>query len=124
MAALSEVLAHVGERIQRYRNSLPINEQNTKAALIDPVLRTLGWDIEDVEEVHREYKLKSADNPVDYALMILRNPRLFIEAKPLGDSLDDRRWASQIMGYASVAGVEWVVLTNGDGKRSAPVRAE
>src|SRR5215211_9246860 len=114
MAALSEVLAHVGERIERYRSSPPINEQNTKAALIDPVLRALGWDVEDVEEVHREYKLKTADNPVDYALLVLRTPRLFIEAKALGENLDDRRWAGQMLGYASVAGVEWVVLTDGD----------
>lgn len=46
--------------------------------------------------------------------MVLREPRLFIEAKSLGENLDVRRWANQIMGYASVAGVEWVVLTNGD----------
>jgi hypothetical protein len=114
MPSLLDVLEQIRERIERYRASLPINEQNTKAALIDPVLRALGWDIEDVEEVHREYKVKSADNPVDYALLVLRTPRLFIEAKALGDSLEDRRWAGQIMGYATVAGVEWVVLTNGD----------
>src|SRR4051794_4604676 len=114
MPVLQEVLAQVRERITRYRGSAPINEQNTKAALIDPVLRALGWDIEDVDEVHREYKVKSADNPVDYALLVLRTPRLFIEAKALGDNLNDRRWASQIMGYATVAGVEWVALTNGD----------
>ena len=28
--------------------------------------------------------------------------------------MDDRRWASQIITYASVAGVEWLVLSNGD----------
>ena len=39
---------------------------------------------------------------------------LFVEAKALGGNLNDRRWANQIMGYAAVAGVEWVVLTNGD----------
>jgi hypothetical protein len=114
MASLLDVLELIRERIERHRASLPINEQNTKAALIDPVLRALGWDIEDVEEVHREYKVKTADNPVDYALLVLRTPRLFIEAKALGDTLEDRRWAGQIMGYATVAGVEWVVLTNGD----------
>src|SRR5216684_2381052 len=105
MPTLHDVLTQVRERIERYRNSPPIHEQNTKAALIDPVLRALGWDVEDVEEVHREYKLKNADNPVDYALLILRTPRLFIEAKALGENLDDRHWASQIITYAVVAGV-------------------
>ena len=40
---------------------------------------------------------------MDYGLLALRAPKLFVEAKPLGENLDDRRWASQIMGYASVA---------------------
>ena len=51
---------------------------------------------------------------MDYALLLLRTPRLFVEAKALGQNLDDRRWAHQIMGYATVAGVEWVVITDGD----------
>jgi hypothetical protein len=113
MTAFQEVLGQVRDRIARYSGS-PINEQNTKAALIEPILRSLGWDIEDWEEVEREYKPKRVDNPVDYALLVLRTPRLFLEAKALRENLDDRRWANQIMGYAGVAGVKWVVLTNGD----------
>jgi len=91
-----------------------LNEQNTKATLIEPVLRALGWNVENVEEVQREFRLKRRDKPVDYGLLILRTPRLFIEAKALGSNLDHRRWANQIMGYALVAGVEWIVLTDGD----------
>lgn len=113
MSELQETLQLVRDRVSRYRG-MPLNEQNTKASLVDPVLRALGWDTEDLEEVHREYKDKSIDKPVDYALLVLRTPRLFVEAKSLGENLNDRRWANQIMGYASVAGVEWVVLTNGD----------
>jgi hypothetical protein len=78
----------------RERKELP-GEQNTKAALIDPLLTALGWDIEDVDEVFREYKRKPQDNPVDYALFLLRTPRLFVEAKGLGGFLTDRKWISQ-----------------------------
>jgi Restriction Enzyme Adenine Methylase Associated len=85
--------------------------------LIVPFLRALGWDLEDRDEVHLEYRFKSADRPVDYALMLQRKPVLFIEAKGLDEDLNDRRWASQIVGYAVESGVEWVVLTNGDGYR-------
>ncbi|MCK6462182.1 MAG: hypothetical protein L6Q95_20045, partial [Planctomycetes bacterium] len=46
-----------------------------------------------------------------------RTPALFVEATALGEDLDDRRWVRQVMTYATVAGVEWVVLTNGDGWR-------
>jgi hypothetical protein len=67
-----------------------------------------------VEEVQREFKTHSRHKPVDYGLLVVRTPRLLIEAKALGENLGDHRWVNQIMGYASVAGVEWVVLTNGD----------
>jgi len=110
---LRQALASVKNKIARHR-SKGINEQNTKSALIQPVLRALGWDVEDLDDVQMEYKRRPSDKPVDYALMLLRNPRLFVEAKALGQSLDDRKWAGQIIGYASVAGVEWVAITNGD----------
>jgi len=113
MPELEEALTQIHSRLSRYQGE-GINEQNTKAALIDPLLRALGWDVEDLEEVHREYRHRPADNPVDYALLDLRTPRLFVEAKALGHDLGERRWANQIMGYASVAGVDWVVLTDGN----------
>jgi hypothetical protein len=113
---LRRALVDVAERIERHRGAR-IGEQNTKAALIVPVLRALGWDVEDLDEVHLEYRFKSPDKPVDFALMLQRKPVLFIEAKSLDEDLNDRRWASQIVSYAAVAGVEWVVLTNGDGYR-------
>lgn len=113
---LIQTLEDVAERIERYRDAR-IGEQNTKATLIVPVLRALGWNVEDLDEVHLEYKFKSPDKPVDYALMLQRKPVLFIEAKGLDEDLNDRRWASQIVSYAAVAGVEWVMLTNGDGYR-------
>lgn len=91
-----------------------IGEQNTKATLIEPILEALGWDIRDWDEVHREYRSKSADSPVDYALKIMRTPRLFLEAKGLGEDLSDRKWVAQVLGYATMAGVEWCVLTDGD----------
>jgi hypothetical protein len=127
MSDLDDTLAQVRQRLERYRGQT-LGEQNTKSVLIDPLLRALGWDVEDFEEVHREYKPKPTDNPVDYALFILRTPRLFVEAKALGGNLNDRKWANQIMGYAAVIGVEWVVLTNGDEYRiynaHAPVPIE
>jgi hypothetical protein len=47
------------------------------------------------DEVHREYRRRPADNPVDYALLLSRTPRLFIEAKGLGENIDDPKWANQ-----------------------------
>ena len=111
--ALADALRRAKERIAAYRGQ-DIGEQNTKAGLITPLIRALGWDTEDLREVHLEFKPKAADKPVDYALLLNGQPRMFVEAKSLEQNLDDRRWANQIMGYAAVAGVRWVVLTNGD----------
>jgi Restriction Enzyme Adenine Methylase Associated len=127
-AMLDKTLAEVRARIQKYRGRRRINEENTKATLIEPVLRALGWDVEDLDEVAREYKFRRRDKPVDYALLELRQPRLLIEAKALNEDLDDPRWISQVIGYAAVAGVEWAVLTNGDEYRlynaHAPVHVD
>jgi hypothetical protein len=126
---LADVLPRLRKRIQKIRNRKEnVGEQNTKAALIDPLLSALGWDIEDIDEVSREYRRKAQDNPVDYALFMLRSPRLFVEAKGLEKDLSDRKWISQVLGYATVVGVEWCVLTNGDEYRlynaHAPVDVE
>ena len=112
---LLEALLRVRKRIDQIKDRRePIGEQNTKSILIDPVLLALGWDLEEFEEVCREYRLKPQDNPVDYAFFMLRSPCLFVEAKALDRELNDRKWISQILGYATVVGVEWCVLTNGD----------
>jgi len=110
---LTSAVTHLAEKIRKYREK-SIGEQNTKASLVEPLLECLGWDIRDLDSVHREYRTKTRDNPVDYALKLLRLPRLFIEAKGLGENISDRKWISQVLGYAAVAGVEWCVLTDGN----------
>lgn len=120
-------LEEVASRLQRLSGHA-LGEQDTKATLISPVLRALGWDVEDVEQVRHEYRHHSADRPVDYALLLARVPQLFVEAKGRGENLEDRRWAGQVVAYAAVAGVNWVALTDGDEWRlynaHAPVDVE
>lgn len=114
MAELRDAIKQSVERLDRLRqHPRRLGEQNTKASFIEPIIGALGWDIYDPDEVHREYRRRTTDNPVDYALLLLRTPRLFIEAKGLGENLDDPRWANQTISYAAVAGVEWVALTDG-----------
>jgi len=125
---LPDVVATVRSRISKYRGTKGFNEQNTKASLIVPVLEALGWNTNDPEDVQWEYKPKPKYNPVDFALMLKRTPCLFLEAKALRESLADDKLVAQILTYASVAGVQWVVLSNGDEYRiynaNAPVPAE
>jgi hypothetical protein len=124
---LQEAIQEAVGKIRKYRDR-NLGEQNTKATLIEPVLEALGWNVRDPDDVYREYRPTSRDAPVDYSLTILRKPRLFVEAKGLGETLSDRKWIAQILGYATVAGVEWCVLTDGDEYRfynaTAPLDAE
>lgn len=127
--ALAARISELRDRILRVRKKGgPIGEEDTKRVFVNPLLEILGWDIQDLDEVKNQYRHRSQDNPVDYALFMLRTPCLFVEAKPLNASLDDRKWTSQTIGYAATAGVEWCVLTNGDEYRlynaHAPVDAD
>ncbi len=119
MATLKEALGQVRARIERYKDS-SLNEEQTRYTLIDPIIRALGWDTEDIDEVRSQYRFQSNDNPVDYALIISGKPRLFLEAKALRGNLNDRKWSHQIMGYAGVAGVEWIALTEREDCQCVP----
>jgi len=113
-AVLHETLAKVRARIVELSDHDDrISEEETKAILIDPVLTALGWRVDELQDVRREYRAKPQDNPVDYALLAFGKPRLFVEAKALSSTLD-RKSASQLLGYAAVVGVGWCLLTNGD----------
>jgi hypothetical protein len=127
VATLLDVISAVSAKVKKFGDR-GLGEQNTKASLIEPMLECLGWDIRDPDEVHREFRPTGKDSPVDYALKLMRKPRLFLEAKGLGETLGDRKWIAQVLGYATVAGVEWCVLTDGDEYRfynaTAPIDAE
>ena len=115
----------IRKRIQQIRDRKElIGEQNTKAALIDPLLTAMGWELQEIDEVRREYRRKPRDNPVDYTLFLNRTACLLIEAKSLEKDLGDRKWISKNISYAAVLGVKWCVLTNGDEYRIYNSHAE
>jgi predicted type IV restriction endonuclease len=123
------VISALKSRLAEFRDRrIRLTESDTVRVLVMPVLGWLGWDLQDVEEVRSEYRHASADNPVDYALFLRGSPVLFVEAKALGVSLDDRKPLLQTLNYANTAGVDWCVLTNGAEWRiykvHAPVAAE
>ena len=89
-----------------------LKEYPTRRIFIDPLLKALGWDVEDPDVAELEYTTIDGKS-VDYALKINRKPVLFIEAKPLNDPLTDVKSITQIVSYAANAGIEWCILTNG-----------
>ena len=108
---LKETIETLRERIQAHRPYLEGNETRTRQVLIDPMLRTLGWDVGDPNSVELEYGIKR--KWADYALMGSGRPIAVIEAKALGKSLNDDE-KMQALNYANMDGIDYMAVTNGD----------
>jgi len=98
-------------QLERHRKA-GLKEYPTRTIFIDPMLGALGWDIRDPDEVDLEHPTVDGKS-VDYAMKINRKVVLHLEAKQIGDPLDDVKSITQVVGYAANDGVEWCVLTNG-----------
>jgi type I restriction enzyme R subunit len=108
IARALEIMGHVRDRPEG------LNEADTKAAFIDPILSALGWELRDPFSVSQQYRHKPQDNPVDYALFILRAPVMFVEAKALNRDLSDYKWISQKrLDEADTGSLDAEVLLNG-----------
>jgi len=108
-----EILIKIKKKLESLGNK-SIGEAQTKESFVNPVISALGWDITDFNEVKLEYRHTKKDMPVDYAIFIDLNPKLFIEAKQLGLNMDDHKWIAQILTYSTMAGVKWALLTDGN----------
>lgn len=114
IAKVAAAVEVIRKRIQQVRDRKElIGEQNTKAALIDPLLMAMGWELQEIDKVRREYRRKPQDNPVDYTIFLNRIACLLIEAKSLEKDLGDRKWISQNISYAAVLGVLFGVTSLG-----------
>jgi predicted transport protein len=98
-------------QLERHRKD-GLKEFPTRTIFIDPLLAALGWDVRDPDEVELEHPTVDGKS-VDYAMKVNRKVVLHVEAKQLGDPLDDVKSITQVVGYAANDGIEWCVLTNG-----------
>jgi hypothetical protein len=110
MRELLEAIKRVCERIKRYENRLRQNEMLTRYALVDPILRALGWDTEDPEQVVPEFSMRTGR--ADYALLVKGKPCIIVEAEPLKAALT--RAAEQGVRYAVSEGIPYFVCTDGN----------
>ena len=102
---------NVIEKWQSDERLASFDEPRIKSAVIEPILRGLGWDTVDPDEVWPEYPVSDVEKErVDYALLIDKTPKVFIEVKRGSEPLD--RHQRQFVGYA-FHGVQIAVLTNG-----------
>lgn len=85
------------------------DEAAIKQVVILTLLRILGWDDENMDEVFPEYSVES--RRVDYALRVNDANEFFLEAKRPGENLETHE--EQLLEYSFRQGVELAALTNG-----------
>ena len=107
---LHELIETLQTRIGVHASALQQNEALTRYALIDPMLRGLGWDTGDPGQVLVEFR--SAAGQADYALLGGDGkPRVIVEAKKLGTHLGGA--VQQVINYCIQDGFEHFVVTDG-----------
>ncbi len=108
---LHELIETLQARIDQHASALQQSEALTRYALIDPLLRVLGWDTGDPTQVLPEYR--SVAGSADYALLGQSgSPQVIVEAKKLGTHLDVRV-RQQVTSYCQEEGVPFAVVTDG-----------
>jgi hypothetical protein len=112
MRELLEAIKRVCERIKRYENQLRQNEMLTRYALVDPILRALGWDTEDPEQVVPEFQTE-VGRP-DY-ILCHENLRIGVEAKKFGTADRDFEQAyKRALPLWQSEGIRYYIITDGD----------
>ena len=110
--SLLSLVEKLRERIDVHGDKLRQNEALTRYALIDPLLRELGWDTEDPGLVEPEYKTAEDGRP-DYALSSNGELVMMVEAKKLGTPLQNKV-LSKGLTYANSQGTNYFSVTDGE----------
>ncbi len=109
LESLHDLVKTLIRRIDEHGAALRQSEALTRYALIDPLLRELGWDTEDPAMVMPEYR--SSAGSADYALLSDGKPVMMVEAKKLGTPPQDA--VSQVINYCLMEGVDYFAVTDG-----------
>ena len=106
---LFTLIHELRERIDAHGAALRQSEALTRYALIDPLLRALGWNTADPALVVPEYR--SGSGSADYALLGNGKPLMMVEAKKLGTPLP--AVVSQVLTYCQEEGTLHFSVTDG-----------
>ena len=110
LESLLELVKMLSDRIDKHGPALSQSESLTRYALIDPLLRELGWDTANPDMVIPEYR--SGSGRADYALMDDGSPAMMVEAKSLATPLQDSVLAHGI-NYCLMEGTSYFSVTDG-----------
>lgn len=116
MTELSDAIRHGRKIIQQ--GLVEGHEYATRYAVIDPIIRALGWDTVNPRECRVEYPC--GKYTVDYALFVKQNPHVpivTIEAKSIGKVLlpeGERQISDQVRAIGRPPRPGIAVITNGE----------
>lgn len=106
---ITATIERLRQMASKHEARLSQSEALTKAVLVEPMLRLLGWDTSDPDHVRAEEGTE-AGRP-DYLLDFAGEALVFVEAKKLGTRLDAA--VKQGLHYANTQGVPWFAVTDG-----------
>jgi ubiquinone/menaquinone biosynthesis C-methylase UbiE len=86
-----------------------LNERAVEYGVVMPIVKALGWDPENMDEMRPEYAVES--RRVDWAFLKDGRPCLFLEEKAPDQNLSAHE--EQLLDYAFKQGIRLAVLTNG-----------
>ena len=111
MGNLKENLEAVREKIKKHRDLYSSNEESVRYQIVNPILRSLGWDLENPELVLPN--ISTEEGSPDYTLIKNGKNVLFIEAKKLSVDIEDKGVIKQLAKYCFGEGMRYGLLTNG-----------
>ncbi len=112
--SLYDRLAKISQDVKIQREQMKY-EAATNLVSVQPFIRALGYNLNDLSEVYPEYVADPREfggEAVDYAILRHGVPILVIEAKAAVHSLNEQHWR-QLYNYFGALDVQFGVLTNG-----------
>ncbi len=104
-----EELKKLINNLKKSRNLNSLDEAATKQYIVLNILKILGWDPFNIDEVRPEYSV--GKQKVDYALRYRGRNKVFIEVKKVNENLEKHQ--EQLLTYSFKEGIKLAVLTNG-----------
>jgi hypothetical protein len=111
MNNMNEALNLLVEKIKKFRSLYEKNEQAVRDQIVNPILRNLGWNPENPEEV--QPNISTEEGVPDYSLFKNGKRILFVETKKLSVDVEQKEIIRQLAKYSFSEGTKYGVLTNG-----------
>ena len=112
LEGLLELVETLRARIDAHGAALRGSEALTRYALIDPLLRELGWDTSNPDMVVPEYRVPN-NQMADYVLLNEGSPAIVVESKKLDEPLQGGKALDQGILYCAHTGSKHFLLTDG-----------